>query len=289
MNLAPRSGRRLTGTAAALLALGTLTLAATSSPAQARTTRRPGAGYVIRHTGMSPGGWIGAYQIGNDIAYRISPNTKAIASAYEAPVLSPLVFRHRPASVTAEAEWILGTYGGLRGRVQDAAVDAAMYQMTQLGGSRWGSHGYAGKKRIKQTHHAKKIHNFITMMLRRAQRYAGPYHTSLKIPAVAAGAQTSATFKITSWSGHPLEGIPVSFDHAGNSALHTTIYTNSNGIARQTFAAVAGNTTVRATAWHLIGTRLHIRKPVRSAAPEVVVVPKTRTQIVRTANSRGTS
>ena len=29
--------------------------------------------------------------------------------------------------------------------------------------------------------------------------------------------------------------------------------------------------------------------PMGQAAPEVVVVPKTRTQIVRTANSRGTS
>jgi hypothetical protein len=220
------------------------------------------AGYGIPRTGDAAGGWIGGYRIGAATVFVTTPSKRRNRHGYEE---ARIVEDHRNGAGagrtrTARAAWILSKYGGFRDATQAAAVDATVYHL--LVGGRWRVTEDRGRARIRRSGHGGSIRRFARIMLRQSAQSAGPYAATVTATGADVGGTVAATVAVTTGSGDPASGLPVSFASPG--AEPVAAVTGSDGRALARFAAPQrGWQTVTATVEQVPEHRLHVRSPKR--------------------------
>lgn len=250
-----------------LVLAATCLVAMTSPPAVGGSAvdDAPGrwAGYGIPRTGDAAGGWIGGYRIGAATVFVTTPSQRRNRHGFEE---ARIVEDHRSGAGagrtrTARAAWILSKYGGFRDATQAAAVDATVYHL--LVGGKWRVAEDRGRARIRRSGHGGSIRRFARIMLRQSAQSAGPYAATVTATGADVGGTVAATVAVTTGSGDPASGLPVSFASPG--AEPVAAVTGSDGRALARFAAPQrGWQTVTATVEQVPEHRLHMRSPKRS-------------------------
>lgn len=254
------------------------------APAQAATTDRSHYGYRIPSTGKASGGWIGSRAAGSKVVYRIDPNARSAASTYGATFASRRINGtggHKVTSRdTARAAYILSKYGrraGNGGNQQAAAVDVALYHL--LYGGSYGLSGSKTKSRLRQSGQGSTIRDWAAFMLKRATKYAGPYHVRVSAPGTVVGGTVPVTIKVTSYGGAAMEKLPIAMTFPGSSRV--SLETNSGGKAKTTFrTSEGGYHRLRVSVGQLPESRLLVRKPKRRGSSRLVLADVKRSRSV---------
>lgn len=256
---------------AGLLAL-LVGLTVTASPSQAATLSSHNLGYGIHHTRYADGGFVGRYRVGKQKDFRIQPRKSAREAAYGQAHFT----RHAAGASTgrsAQAAWILSTYGKTTDRTTAAAVDVAVY--AKLHGHKWRVGTAYTQHRLRPTGHGKLIRSYATTILKQAAARRGPYTARLSATPVAAGNQTKVTVKVQNSKGlgpvvtSQQQGIAVVVSYPGQPSQ--TVYLNDAGVGVVYFTADAGSTTITATARRVPDSKMLVRKAYNPRASQIAL------------------
>jgi len=269
----------------ALSVTGAVALAGVAvAPAQAATADPAHYGFRIASTGTAAGGWIGSRAAARRVVYRIDagalPSSPSYGAIYKARKINGAGPKRVTRRDTARAAYILSKYGrrsGDGGNLQAAAVDVALYHL--LYGGAYGLNGSKTKVRMQQSGQGSTVREWAVFMLKRSVKYAGPYKVRVASPGTVVGGTVPVTIRVTSYSGAPMEKLPVAATFPGSSRV--ALQTDSTGKAKTSFrASEGGYQRLRVSVGKLPEARLLVRKPTRRGASRLVVADIKRTRAI---------